>query len=101
MRGAGRLFVLHHVDPVHEELALLGLALYGLGSGHDGQPLLHILLGGIGLLAEEVQILLGGLNVAAQPEQQETARALHQQRQHYANELAQLITCLLYTSRCV
>ena len=28
--NAVRLFVLHHVDPVHQELPLLGLALYGL-----------------------------------------------------------------------
>ena len=68
--NAVRLFVLHHVDPVHQELPFFGLALYGLGSRNDGQPLLHILLSSIGLLAEQVQILLSSLDVAGQPEQQ-------------------------------
>ena len=40
-----------------KEFFFFGLALYGLGSRYDWQPLLHILTCGIGLLAEEIQIL--------------------------------------------
>ncbi len=43
------LLIIHHADPGEQELMLLGVALCQLGGGHNGHPLLHILLGaGVG-----------------------------------------------------
>ena len=52
------LLVIDNADPTHKELALLFVALNRLRSGYDRHPLLNILLCGIALFAEGVEVKL-------------------------------------------
>ena len=63
------LLVIYNVYPRKQELSFLLLALYGLRSCNDRQPLLNVLLSGVGLLAEQVEVLFSAFLVAVEVEQ--------------------------------
>ena len=47
------LLPVHNPNPGEQELALMSVALDGLGCRDNGHPLLHVLAGGVALAAEE------------------------------------------------
>ena len=63
------LLVVYDADPGQQEFPFRAGALYKLGGGDNGHPLLNILSGGVAFTAEQVEVLFCGSVIVRQTEQ--------------------------------